>query len=61
MTVAEVMDLAPARARGDVATELRLVNAKLDRLVEVLDGIDRRVEAVEELREDLWPMVQGVA
>lgn len=62
MTVADVMDMdaGPADA-GAILEELRQINRKLDRLEQVVDSVTFRLESLEEMREDLWPMVQGAS
>ena len=62
MTVADVMDAPLDRAEEtDLARELAEANRKLDVLVDAMERLHHRVESLEELREDLWPMVEGAS
>lgn len=62
MTVADVMDLTCAEEdRPELEAQLCRLDQKLDYIVTSIDGLHRRVESLEELREDLWPMVQGAS
>jgi len=60
MTVADVMDMDAGTAT-DLVSELRQMNEKLGRIDTALDRLQHRVEGLEELREDMWPMVQGAS
>lgn len=62
MTVADVMDLdaGPTEA-SQILAELRSISRKLDRMEQVIDAVTHRVESLEDMREDLWPMVQGAS
>ncbi|MFQ5538146.1 MAG: DUF1641 domain-containing protein [Gemmatimonadota bacterium] len=61
MTGTETTTAAAPAAELELAEALRQANAKLDRLVEAMEGLHHRVESLEELREDLWPMIQGMS
>ncbi|MDH5759419.1 MAG: DUF1641 domain-containing protein [Gemmatimonadota bacterium] len=61
MNVADVMDLPEVRSDSELLTELRAMNEKLDRIDKAVTAMEYRIEGIEELREDLWPMVQGVS
>lgn len=62
MTISEAMDLEPVGAgTAEILEELRALNAKMDRIEQVIDAVTRRVEGLEEMREDLWPMVHGAS
>ena len=61
MTVADVMDLNQSDATSQLVEELRKMNEKLDRIEGTMDALKHRVEGFEELREDLWPMIDGAA
>lgn len=62
MTVADVMDLQEAGAtNARILAELRALNEKMDRVERVIDAVTNRIEDLEEIRDDLWPMVQGVS
>ena len=60
MTVADVMDLNGSGSTELVA-ELKAMNGKLDRIQATMDAMTYRVESLEEIREDLWPMIHGAA
>lgn len=60
MTVADVMDLREA-GTSDLMQELQALNAKLDRIETTMDAMTHRVESLEEIREDLWPMIHGAS
>jgi len=61
MTVADVMDLQDAGTNNaQILAELRALNEKMDRVERVIDTVTHRIEDLEEIRDDLWPMVQGV-
>jgi uncharacterized protein YjgD (DUF1641 family) len=62
MTISEVMDLQPVeRGNAEILDELRALNAKMDRIGQVIDTVTHRVEGLEEMREDLWPMIHGAS
>lgn len=61
MTVADVMDLNQGDATTQLVEELRRINEKLDRIGGTMDALQHRVEGIEELREDLWPMIHGAS
>lgn len=62
MTVAEKMDPRPTSGDvADVLAELRALNQKMDRVEQVIASVTHRVESLEEIREDLWPMAQGAS
>ncbi|GMV05503.1 MAG: hypothetical protein AMXMBFR53_17810 [Gemmatimonadota bacterium] len=62
MTVAEAMDLHDAgTVQAEILAELRALNEKMDRVERVIDAVTHRIEDLEEIRDDLWPMVQGVS
>lgn len=62
MTVTDVMDLPEAGgAHAEILAELRALNEKMDRVERVIDAVTHRMEDLEEIRDDLWPMVQGVS
>lgn len=61
MTVAGMMDPTEARTETEIVELLRAMNRKLDRVEGVLDALQRRVEGLEELREDLWPTIHGAS
>jgi len=62
MTISEVMDLSPAETgTSEILQELRALNAKMDRIEHVIDAVTHRLEGLEEMREDLWPMVHGAS
>jgi len=62
MTISEAMDIEPVRdVTGEILDELRALNAKMDRIERVIDAVTNRVEGLEEMREDLWPMVHGAS
>lgn len=64
MTVADVMDLANNMDDGaatELVAQLRAMNEKLDRIDGALDALQTRVEGLEDLREDLWPMIHGAS
>lgn len=44
-----------------VLVELRAIGERVGRIEHAVEQITRRIESVEELREDLWPMVQGAS
>lgn len=61
MTVADVMDLQDAgTTSAQILAEVRALNEKMDRVERVIDAVTHRIEDLEEIRDDLWPMVQGV-
>jgi uncharacterized protein YjgD (DUF1641 family) len=60
MTVADVMDMNQDNA-SELVDQLRQMNAKLDRIDGVLDTLQHRVESLEDIREDLWPMIHGAS
>lgn len=60
MTVADVMDLDQGTAT-ELVTQLQAMNAKLDRIDRALDTLQHRVESIEEIREDMWPMIHGAS
>ena len=60
MTVADVLDLDRSGAAA-LVDELRKMNEKLTRIDAAMDALQRRVESIEELREDMWPMIHGMA
>lgn len=60
MTAADVMDMDLGTA-AQLVEQLRAMNEKLDRIDNALDRLEVRVESLEELREDLWPMIQGAS
>jgi uncharacterized protein YjgD (DUF1641 family) len=41
--------------------ELRAIHERLEGIEGVLRGVTHRVESLEDLREDLWPMVEGMS
>jgi uncharacterized protein YjgD (DUF1641 family) len=59
MTVGEVMELDRSGAT-ELVDELRSMNEKLSRIDAAMDALQHRVESIEELREDMWPMIHGV-
>lgn len=62
MTTTDVMDLSlDAGAATGVAEELAAVRAELRRVADGVDGLNRRLERLEELPADLWPMVEGLS
>lgn len=62
MTISEVMDLPPVETgRSEILQELWALNAKMDRIERVIDAVTHRLEGLEEMREDLWPMVHGAS
>jgi uncharacterized protein YjgD (DUF1641 family) len=61
MTITEVMDLqVPADGQAEILAELRALNEKMDRVERVIDRVTHRMEDLEEMGSDLWPMVHGV-
>jgi uncharacterized protein YjgD (DUF1641 family) len=62
MTVADVMDLdaGPTEA-SPMLIELKAISRKLDRMEQIIDAVTYRLESLEDMREDLWPMVQGAS
>lgn len=61
MTVADAMDLNQGDATSEMVEQLRQINDKLDRIDATMDALQHRVEGIEELREDLWPMIHGAS
>jgi uncharacterized protein YjgD (DUF1641 family) len=62
MTVADVMDLdARPDDASQILEELRDIGRKLDRMERIIDAVTYRLESLEDMREDLWPMVQGAS
>jgi len=62
MTVADVMDLdARPSDTQQVLDELLTISRKLDRMEQIIDAVTHRLESLEDMREDLWPMVQGAS
>ena len=39
----------------------KAISRKLDRMEQVIDAVTYRLESLEDMREDLWPMVQGAS
>ena len=60
MTVAEVMDVQEPGA-AEILAELKALNEKMDRVERVIDAVTHRMEDLEEITSDLWPMVHGVS
>jgi uncharacterized protein YjgD (DUF1641 family) len=60
MTVADVMELDRAET-ADLTVQLARLNEKLDRIEAAVDVMTHRLESLEDLREDLWPMVHGAS
>ena len=60
MTVADLMEMDQGTA-ADLVVQLRAMNEKLDRIDHALDTLQHRVESIEEIREDLWPMIHGAS
>jgi uncharacterized protein YjgD (DUF1641 family) len=60
MTVADVMDLNQG-GTSELVEELKALNSKLDRIETTMDAMTHRVESLEEIREDLWPMIHGAS
>ena len=54
---------APNEATDDAALliELRAINERLARIEGTVEQATHRIEGLEELREDLWPMVEGAS
>jgi uncharacterized protein YjgD (DUF1641 family) len=44
---------------SDVAEQLAKVNEKLDRLIVIVDDLGRRMESLDDLKEDLVPIAHG--
>ena len=44
---------------ADVETTLQEINAKLDRMADVVDDLDRRMESFDDFMEDLGPIAHG--
>jgi uncharacterized protein YjgD (DUF1641 family) len=62
MTVADVMDLdARSSETREILDELKSIGRKLDRMEGIIDAVTHRLESLEDMREDLWPMVQGAS
>ena len=62
MTVADVMDLkAKPTDTNEVLEELKAINQRLGRIEQVIDTVTFRLEGLEEMREDLWPMIHGAS
>jgi len=62
MTVADTMDLKDAGAvQAEILAELRALNEKMDRVERVIAAVTHRMEDLEEITSDLWPMVNGVS
>lgn len=62
MTATEVMDLqAPGAGEAAILAELRALNEKMDRVERLIDTVTHRLQDLEEIRDDLWPMVHGVS
>ncbi|MEQ8330080.1 MAG: hypothetical protein RH859_06375 [Longimicrobiales bacterium] len=60
-TVSDVMDLDVEQGEhAQQALQLQRMNETLERIALGVDGLTRRVEQLEELPEDLWPMVEGI-
>lgn len=61
MNVTEVMNLPEAQEDAETLVLLREMNRKLEHIEGAVEALERRVEGVAELREDLWPMVRGAS
>ncbi len=61
MNVTEVMNLPEAQEDTEVLVLLKEINRKLEHIENAVTALEHRVEGVAELREDLWPMVQGAS
>ena len=61
MNIAEVMDLDAGADLEAVVRELREMNERLAGMERAMHEVERRFVSLEELREDLWPLAQGVS
>lgn len=62
MTVAEITHEQDAGVvQAQILAELRALNQKMDRVERVIDSVTHRMEDLNEITSDLWPMVNGVS
>ena len=47
--------------QSQLLSELETMNARLKNIEGSLNGFERRLDSVEELRTDVWPAIRGVA
>ena len=59
--IVQVVTMSTITETQEVLAELKDINERLARIEGAMDRVSYRVESLEEIREDLWPMIHGAS